>query len=94
METDQKKESGSKVDIEKGNPLLPKPPTTGNDKSKKEGEEYIGEGHGHDYSVPVAGEDGGTEEQQSDDKSKKSNKGSDKIQPSEQGKTPGEQPSI
>jgi hypothetical protein len=95
MKSNQKKESGSndEVNIKKGNTLLPESPTKGNDKSKNEGEEHKGEGHGHDYSVPVAGEDGGTEEQ-SGSKSKKTGKNPDKIQPAEQGKTPGEQPSI
>ena len=83
-----------KVNMKKNNPLLPKSPVTGNNKCKNEGEEFIGEGHGHDYSIPVAGEDGATEEHVSGSKSKKSGKGSDKSQRAEQGKTLGEQPSI
>jgi len=82
-----------KANQKKVSPLLPMSPATGNDKSKNEGEEYIGEGHGHDYSLPVAGEDGGTEDQ-SASQSKKSRKGLDKIQHAEQGKTTGENPSI
>jgi hypothetical protein len=79
-----------KVDQKKGSLVSP---AKGNDKSKHEGEEYIGEGHGHDYSVPVAGEDGGTEYQTAN-KSKKPSKGSGKSQHTEQGKTAGENPSI
>jgi hypothetical protein len=75
-----------KSNQKKLNPLLPTSPSTGNNKSKHEGEEYIGEGHGHDYSQPVAGEDGGTEDQ-SGSKSKKSSKISTKNQHSEQDKT-------
>jgi len=95
MKTNQTKESGSnnKVNIKKGSSLLPNTPVKGNDKSKNEGEEHKGEGHGHDYSMPVAGEDGATEDQ-SASKSKKPGKSPDKTQHSEQGKTAGENPSI
>jgi hypothetical protein len=95
MKANQKNESGSnnKVNLKKDSPSSPKSPVTGNEKSKHEGEEFIGEGHGHDYSVPVAGEDGGTEDQ-SRNQNIKSSKNSDKSQHSEQGKTAGENPTI
>ena len=68
-----------------------KTPEKGDDESKKPEEVYIREGHGHDYSAPVAGEDGGTEDQT---ESKTEKKDTDKPQAAEQGKTPGENSTI
>jgi len=70
-----------------------KSPATGEDKNMNEGDKFIREGHGHDYSTPVAGEDGGTEDQ-SESKSEKSNQNTDNRQPAEQGKTVGESSTI
>jgi hypothetical protein len=66
MKTNQNKESKTQ------NKENTNSPDIGNDKRNHEGEEFIGEGHEHDYSLPVAGEDGGTEDQ-SATLSKKSN---------------------
>jgi hypothetical protein len=63
------------------------------DENKKEGDEFIREGHGHDYSVPFAGEDGGTEEQP-EGRSENNTQKTDKNKPAEQGKTPGENSTI
>ena len=95
MKSNEKSEAGSdnKANIKKSNPSIPDSPTTIIDKSKNKGEEFIGEGHGHNYNIPVAGEDGGTEDQ-SESQSKKSKKHSDKNQHTAQGKTAGEKPSI
>ncbi|HTA27594.1 MAG TPA: hypothetical protein VK809_07395 [Bacteroidia bacterium] len=78
-------EQNSQHSSKNGNSTTQKPPATADNKSEKEGKEFIREGHGHDYSTPVAGEDGGTEDQ-AENKSKK--------QPTEQGKTPGENSTI
>jgi hypothetical protein len=70
-----------------------KAPEKTDDKEMKEGEEFIKEGHGHNYSVPFAGEDGGTEDQ-SAAKGKKDKLEKDKKEPAEQGKTAGENSTI
>jgi hypothetical protein len=56
-----------------------------------EGKEFKREGHGHDYSTPVAGEDGGTEDQS---KTEKSIVSSEKNQPTKQGNTRNEKSTI
>lgn len=60
---------------------------SGEDEELKEVDEFIKEGHGHDYSVPVASEDGGTEDQSPD-------QNRDMSKPAEQGKTKDEQSTI
>jgi len=73
MKSNPKKESGSKKDTSSSK----KPSITSNGKNNNEGKEFKGEGHGHDYSTPVAGEDGGTEDQ-TEPQHKKSKNGSTK----------------
>jgi len=63
------------------------------DIGKKEGDEFIREGHGHDYSTPVAGEDGGTEDQSASE-DEKNDEDTDASQLTEQGKTAGENSTI
>jgi hypothetical protein len=81
MKENQKAESGStnQAPLKKNSSSSQKPSKADTDKNMKEGEEFVKEGHGHDYSTPVAGEDGGTEDQ-SGDKTKKDNQKSTKSQ--------------
>ena len=87
IQPDQNNQESTQKDKYKPNESI----ETDEDASKQTVGKYIKEGHGHDYSTPVAGEDGGTEDQS---KSEKQNKGTDKRQPTEQGKTEGESASI
>ena len=75
MKSNQKKESGSNnlTNSKKENSPSKKPSVTSGDNNNNEGKEFKGEGHGHNYSVPIAGEDGGTEDQ-SGNHGKKSSK--------------------
>jgi hypothetical protein len=95
MKENQKEESGSTnhVHSKKDSSSVPKPSKTGADKNMKEGEEFIKEGHGHDYSLPVAGEDGGTEDQ-SENKTKKEGRSSAKSQHSKPGNNKSEKSII
>jgi hypothetical protein len=101
MKENQKSESvakkpvsqNSQGDSKQSNSTSKKSPVKDNDKNNHEGEEFIKEGHGHNYSVPFAGEDGGTEEQ-SESKGKKSGNGSDKNQSAGKGKIKGEKSTI
>jgi len=89
MKENQKEESEqtNQVHTKKSGSLSKKPPATEEHKNPKEGEEFIREGHGHDYSVPFAGEDGETEDQSE-------NQNRDMSKPTEQGKIPGENSTI
>jgi|GEM_PF-5785431 len=78
MKSTQKKKPGSLNQTpSKKDTSAKKSTVTRNDSNNNEGKEFKGEGHGHDYSTPVAGEDGGTENQ-SQKPGKKSSKSSTK----------------
>jgi len=87
MKSNQKQESGSKNQphSKKDTSSSKKSAITSDDKNNNEGKEFKGEGHGHNYSLPIAGEDGGTEDQSGSQHEK-----SGKIS----GKTAGEKSSI
>jgi hypothetical protein len=85
--TKTQSEKNNPESSEKGELTSRKSILIGEDGEKREGDEFIREGHGHDYSIPVASEDGGTEDQ-SDEQNR------DMSKPTEQGKTKDEQSTI
>ncbi len=101
MNENQKSEDVTKTPSEKNNPGNSQPSSSTSqttsvpveDDEKREGDEFIREGHGHDYGTPVAGEDGGTEDQSSNEPKNESEE-TNSSKPTEQGKTQGESSTI